>query len=160
MIRFAEKFLFVVLSCGALVSCDVSEVKAALEDGGEWSPAELDETVEDIWLDTNEGTLVALGEWLGSDPKNTLEWISNEDALVLEKTVRDKYGVELCAISEADMPNYTVSVVAKLPLDVDREGLEKLLVEAPSVYRVEVLMGNRWLTLDGLLSDNGEYVRK
>lgn len=160
MIRIFEKLLVVLLSSVVLVSCDVSEIKQMLKEGEERTAEDVDDTVEGIWLDLNEGKLVPLGEWLKSDPENTLEWISNKDAVELERAVKEKYGVQLCAISESDLPNYTVAIVVKMPKGVDREGLKQALLAVPSEYKADLEMGNRWIILDGLVGEGGEYIRK
>lgn len=140
----------------ALVSCDVLPTG----ESESWSPAELDSTVEEVWIGDTGGKVVPLDQWLRSNNENTLEWISRNDALTLHGATRKNFGIELSAISETMLPNYTVAVVATIPKGIDRSSLKRFLESAPSKFQVEVELGNKWLALDGLLADGGEYVLK
>ena len=138
-----------------LFSCSKNESGDASHSG-----AELDELIEDVWIDLNEGKVVSLDKWFAGRQSRTLEWINRDDALGLYKESNERFKVQLCAVVENETPDYTVALVAKMPDSIDRSSFEQLVGAASEKYKVSVEYGIKWLTVDGELDERGEYIPK
>ena len=123
-----------------------------------YTATEVDEMVEDIWFDSNGGKPVPLDLWLGEDEDRELEWISREEAIVLFNGVKAAFNVNLCAVSEPDVHESTLSLVAKVDKVEDKRGLKRLFARSSSTHKVEIEFGHKWVTVDGELTDEGEYI--
>lgn len=125
-----------------------------------YSAADVDEMIEDTWIDLNEEKPVAIPQWFADRQTRRIDWLDKETAIRIHGEVKQQFGVELSGLVSTELPDYTTSVIGRLGESTDLAKLKTYLLAAPSKYQLSVRLGSRWVMFDGQLDENGGLVSK
>lgn len=135
------KNMRIILAAGIAFGVLGCSENPATTEGGD--PGEVDSLVEEVWLDLNESTLAPLKDW-AAQPANEVDFLSREEALSVAQKSLAEHRVELLAVTDSDLPDWTQFIVCDATRIEDREAFRKLLISATAAKKLEVEFGNKW----------------
>jgi len=103
---------------------------------------EVDETVEELWIESNEGTLESVKEWLESSNKNEVSFIGREEVSGLHDLLMTEFKVELSVVWDKYDKNFAAYLVGKAGHIDDVDALRDVLYQSSSDYQVTTDFGH------------------
>jgi len=121
-----------------------------------YSIEEVDETVEELWIENNEGTLESVDVWFKNSNKNEVSFISREEASTLHNLIESKFNVDLSVVWNKPTKHYVACIVGKVDHIKDVEELREALFQSSSSYHVTTDFGYKWFILEAAYDQSGE----